>query len=367
MDLSFNLLEELPSNYLSGLYGIELIDISDNKLKSLPPTVADYSNLKWLRMSHNYVEKIRPKTFQHLKSLLVLNLTFNKIKELDDDSFVGLDRLENLFLNKNKIASISSRTFSEMTKLTKIDLANNKLETLPEHLFDGLSSLLFLDLDSNKLTDIPNNVFKDLKTLKDLNLKNNELKTLQEDSLVGLFKVFTLQLSNNLIEHLPDGVFRDLFTLRILDFHGNNVTNFTKSTFQNEKAGANLGYLYLGGAGIKQFEDDLFSQFPRLVVLDLTSCPLTTMPILRFSPGIQILSIVNTAISTIYQCDLGNYCYAFMQLVIAIVFIWNSTCGSYALYRDYHRIYLTLIKYVIRNDDEHCNVESIYFYLLYVT
>ena len=27
----------------------------------------------------------------------------------------------------------------------------------------------------------------------------------------------------------------------------------------------------------------------------------------------------------------------------------------------------SMIKYVIRNDDEHCGVESIYFYLLYVT
>ena len=131
VDLSFNLIEELPDDYLSDIYGIQFIDISDNKLKSVPPSVSSHSKLKWLRMSHNYLERIEPNTFQDMHSLLMLNLTFNKLTQIEDDTFIGLGRLENLFLDKNKISTISSNAFSEMSRLQKIDLTDMRAPEIP--------------------------------------------------------------------------------------------------------------------------------------------------------------------------------------------------------------------------------------------
>ena len=307
VDISDNFLENLPVNYIRDVDGVEFVDLSRNNFRFVPATIITKRKLKWLRMSDNNFKSIESGTFQNFKSLLKLNLTRNKITELRTGSFLGLERLEYLFLNQNNISDISETAFAELVRIQKIDLSKNKISELHQNTFGGLSSLRYLDLSENLLKTIPNNLFQDLGSLKNLDLKMSEIKVLSEDSFAGLTPLYSLSLQQNRINRLPDGLFKDLLSVGILQLHHNDISSFSNSAFQNNNAGGSLLYLHLGSEKTNSIDLDFLSQFPRLKVLDLTGSSISSLPVLRFCPDLEVLSISHTNIARLYPCDLGNF------------------------------------------------------------
>ena len=95
-------------------------DLSQNGLTALAEdTFKNLPNLQNLKLSHNSLTDINPKTFQfQKKSLISLNLSHNKLKKMFDvprkDS---LPALRILILNSNSISSISDRVFQYLPNL----------------------------------------------------------------------------------------------------------------------------------------------------------------------------------------------------------------------------------------------------------
>uniref|UniRef100_A0A6I8PLB6 Ig-like domain-containing protein n=1 Tax=Ornithorhynchus anatinus TaxID=9258 RepID=A0A6I8PLB6_ORNAN len=81
----------------------------------------------------------------------VLDLRFNRIKELQPGAFRRVRNLNTLLLNNNLIKHIARRSFGELESLKFLFLHNNKISRIQPGTFSQLESLKRLRLDSNAL------------------------------------------------------------------------------------------------------------------------------------------------------------------------------------------------------------------------
>jgi len=86
-----------------------------------------------------------------LKNLSVLNLGFNKLRELPD-SIGNLENLAELGFNSNQLEMLPD-SIGNLKKLTVLDLHGNKIKELPETVKELASSLKELHLTDNPITN----------------------------------------------------------------------------------------------------------------------------------------------------------------------------------------------------------------------
>jgi len=148
------LFEQPPEFWFDRRYNLNdprhRVDLSGNKLKSLPVEIGELSFLKLLRIQDNLLEEL-PNEIGGLENLVILHLSGNRLKRLPG-------------------------SIGQLTNLTTLNLDNNKLETLPPAI-GNLKNLKHLHLKRNKLTDLPVEL-KELTSLEAIHLRGNRLSTL---------------------------------------------------------------------------------------------------------------------------------------------------------------------------------------------
>ncbi|XP_049491328.1 platelet glycoprotein Ib alpha chain [Panthera uncia] len=120
------------------LPALETLDVSHNKLRSLPPLG------------------------RALPALNTLDASFNELTSLPPGALDGLSQLHELYLRGNKLKTLPPGLLAPTARLRKLSLADNKLNELPPGLLDGLEELDTLYLQGNWLRTIPKNFFGDL-------------------------------------------------------------------------------------------------------------------------------------------------------------------------------------------------------------
>jgi Leucine-rich repeat (LRR) protein len=98
------------------------------------------STLLRLDLSYNKLTQINKQVFAKLKKLKYLNLANNKLESIDQNLFDGLESLEFLKLKQCGLVSLQPNTFSKLTKLHELDLSNLLLII---HLFEIIDSYYF--------------------------------------------------------------------------------------------------------------------------------------------------------------------------------------------------------------------------------
>ena len=109
-------------------------------------------------------------TFKH--NLTELLLACNRLIKVPADVLDGMEQLQHLDLSKNRIADINEISFNRLPNLIRLNMAGNHLENLINHeVFDSLKSLVYLDLSFNKLTVLGKTAFEKLNGLESLFLQ----------------------------------------------------------------------------------------------------------------------------------------------------------------------------------------------------
>ena len=113
LDLRANRLEILSDNALASMTSLRKLNLADNQLAALPPTLFSISTemsmspphgaafvLESLQLQNNSLTLLTPGLFAGLSQLSMLNLSHNAIAShlLDADSFKGLSNLKVIFL-----------------------------------------------------------------------------------------------------------------------------------------------------------------------------------------------------------------------------------------------------------------------------
>ncbi|XP_076330153.1 uncharacterized protein LOC143235825 isoform X2 [Tachypleus tridentatus] len=129
---------------------------------------------------HDHTTAVDITGLTHLRSLRVLDFSFNKLKELSNTSFPsGLASLKTLVLSHNIIFDISSRTFTQLPSLAELDLSHNQIKNLSRDMFSSPNfNLKVLNVSWNKLSLLPENIFSLMFSLHEVVLNNNLLQFL---------------------------------------------------------------------------------------------------------------------------------------------------------------------------------------------
>nr|XP_045754961.1 probable oxidoreductase PXDNL [Mirounga angustirostris] len=104
-----------------------------------------------LDLRFNRIREIPGSAFKKLKNLNTLLLNNNQIRQISRHAFEGLENLLYLYIHFNQIETLQPETFGDLLKLERLFLHNNKLSKIPAGSFSHLDSLKRLRLDSNAL------------------------------------------------------------------------------------------------------------------------------------------------------------------------------------------------------------------------
>lgn len=254
--------------------------------------------LEILDLSENIIEDIPENTFRQLINLQKLNLSSNNLYVLPDKLFENLNDLTELYLSDNKLSSPPFKIIAPLTSLTHLDLSKNQISTIQGHTVSN-RNLKTLLLNNNQIRDFPSFLLFNLKQLEYLDLSNNLLSALPDNVFKGLNRLKTLDLMHNNIKTISNSVFHELHHLLKLDLSENPIQSFHNEQFT---ANTELEVLELDNTQINILSKQVFSSFYRLKALSASHNPyLTTIDqfLLSHSPELQYLDISNNNLTRV--------------------------------------------------------------------
>ncbi|XP_029346002.1 peroxidasin homolog isoform X1 [Acyrthosiphon pisum] len=199
------------------------LDLSDNKIRDTElKSLAHLTDLQHLDLSYNKIRDIE--SLAHLTELETLHLSNNNISEVKNGAFANLSKLQALFLHRNKIENIETGAFNNLTSLKELHLYYNNIHKLDLEMFKGLTKLNKLFLSGNKIDNIETGAFNNLTSLEVLHLDYNNIHKLDLEMFKGLTKLNRLFLDHNMIRNIPPGTFDSLTSLSLLQIDQNPLT-----------------------------------------------------------------------------------------------------------------------------------------------
>uniref|UniRef100_A0A8B9HS16 protein-serine/threonine phosphatase n=1 Tax=Astyanax mexicanus TaxID=7994 RepID=A0A8B9HS16_ASTMX len=238
LDVSHNLLLELPARLLSGLslrkllagsnalqrlpdlldhIPLEALDLQHNKLGELPESFFYKAlNLKYLNVSANALETIPPssQSEESLSTLQELYLTGNNLNENCATLLVGHQNLRVLHMAYNQLLSFPASKLSKLELLEELNLSGNKLKTIPSTV-SSCKRLHTLIAHSNHISVFPEVL--NLPEIKLVDVSCNELtEILLPDSLPATLQELDLTGNSSLmLEHKTLNLFNHITTLKL--------------------------------------------------------------------------------------------------------------------------------------------------------
>ncbi|XP_072029748.1 toll-like receptor 3 [Amphiura filiformis] len=294
----------MTADSFKGLVNLDTLDLTYNSISKVNPDVfVDQGNLKTLLLHHNQINKLETTSFDHTKELKKLDLSYqnNGMGNTNWYALNVLTKLEELYLEQVKLTSVDfaqgepivlkslkvlNLTFNLISTISDGDFAilqgtnlqfltfsNNPLTSIGDNIFGGISSIQTLDassaitpemlpslsqalsnMDVNKLVlqnigldDLKSNYFQGLgnSSLQELDCAFNNITKLDSGSFgLELKNVTQLNFYMNTIAQIDMATFKNLTSLRVLDLSNNSLTEVTPAMF-NSLNGSHIEELYL--------------------------------------------------------------------------------------------------------------------------
>ncbi|MCY3974815.1 MAG: hypothetical protein OXF02_04640 [Simkaniaceae bacterium] len=211
----------LPST-LGDLSNLRRMQLSGNRLSSLPVEVWGLKQLKWLDISQNEFVELSP-GIGNLERLTHLDVGYNKIGRLPPE--VGyLKELYCLDAKHNGLVELPEELW-DTEKLWELRVDNNELCRLSPRV--GNSKKLFcLNVSHNQLVELPEELWN-VETLRTLKVNNNGLCRLSPQ-IGNAKKLFCLDVSHNQLVGLPEELW-NVETLRTLKVNNNGLCRWSGS------------------------------------------------------------------------------------------------------------------------------------------
>ncbi|KAG5868756.1 hypothetical protein JTB14_034642 [Gonioctena quinquepunctata] len=238
---------ELNPESFRGLGELRNLQLADNNIWSMHVgLLCHLYSLLQLNLSGNKFKKVSALGFSEwgngplaggacANGLEVLDLSFNGIISLSNDSFSALRSLEKLFLQNNAIFNVAGRAFFGLTSLKTLNLSSNYLVGLPPDVFLSSRELHHLYLHNNSLSVLGPGILEGLDQLQVLDLSVNELTIdcIDQNTFTGLVRLVVLNLAHNLLSKIDSNVFDDLYSLQTLNLDYNHVVALLKELFSS--------------------------------------------------------------------------------------------------------------------------------------
>ncbi len=106
-------------------------------------------------MNKNQITSIQVKSCESLENLLKLDLRYQNLTIILNESFSGMLILKRLYLDHNFINEMEFDAFRGLNSLAYLHLSNNEISTVQSETFNSLNNLKSLFLDCNKMMNDP--------------------------------------------------------------------------------------------------------------------------------------------------------------------------------------------------------------------
>lgn len=206
--------------------------LSNNNLEIDFLKKINFTGVVMLNISNNAIQELNFNLMPTWSGLTELDVSFNNLSILEVD-FVLQFPLEFANLSNNQIAHIKPSYLTGSSFMAKLDLSNNKLINLNISTFKNLVKLVNLNLDFNLIESIEEKTFSGLNSLEILSLTNNRLTNMDFDIPKKLYHLFLgnyqygKNTTTNSISVFPNET--DLCMLKTLDLSHNNFTLIPES------------------------------------------------------------------------------------------------------------------------------------------
>ena len=173
------------------------LEISENttELDALSKKIGDeglkllcsikFKKLDQLLLEENDIQSIEclPKN-NFGKDLIALDLSTNKISNIEPLAKVVFPNLHHLFLNNNQISSLDVLAKVNFPALIELNLSSNKIESINTFISVKFPQLKQLDLSKNQISDISPLAKINFQKLEELSLDQNKIDSM--DALVNM-------------------------------------------------------------------------------------------------------------------------------------------------------------------------------------
>jgi adenylate cyclase len=282
-------LPSIPKAFFRYAPNIITLNLSRNHGFSLPVEFAQQcTELRELRLANNDYKYV-PEAVRHLASLTHLDLSCNRIEELDHAQLDQVKPLNSLLLQNNRLTDLPP-SFGQFVSLTALYLSNNRFDHVPRVICE-IRSLVTLDLSFNNISTIPDEIGQ-LTKLQRLLLVSNRISGTLPKTFDRLVELRELDLRQNSIQDL--GVLSSMSRLKMLfldyntvstltcefrqlqqlTLHKNHLTSFKPSSVPT----TSLVSLNLSKSKLAQLPDAMFEQLPMLETLILDDNKFVSVP-----------------------------------------------------------------------------------------
>ncbi|XP_060078593.1 relaxin receptor 2-like [Ylistrum balloti] len=197
--LSNNPLSHIDSDFFHGFASLNNLQMTNTSLKiletgnPLQSIFRHLTDLEYLDLSFNLIENIPGKVFTDLLSLKYLNLSHNPVSFVDLSAFSGLHFLRDLRLTHTKIQEIHTGVFDDVSSLIYLNISAGDIRNIQNDVFLNLGRLQALDIQQN-LLEIHELMFKGLDGLTYLYADSYKMCCIRPES-VASENCFALQES----------------------------------------------------------------------------------------------------------------------------------------------------------------------------
>ncbi|XP_019751783.1 toll-like receptor 5 [Hippocampus comes] len=274
-DASRNRIFALRRAVFSPLTSAIIIDVSQNKINQINEQAFGgvQGNLRLLNLSFNILGEVYSQTFSNLTELRVLDLSFNNIGVLGYQAFQGLPKLRALYMTGNSLRTLGSP--APLPNLEFLLLGDNRLTDL-YNIGELSVNPLHVDVTDNRLTNLEDVylILAQFKQLQNVFFGGNFIKwcTLGRNSSIPLnHSVQVLDLHDSSLQLIwAEGTCLDVF---------NHLENLL---------GLNLSFNY-----IKSLPQGIFGGLRSVVEIDLSSNALTHLRPNVFPDSLRNLHLSN--------------------------------------------------------------------------
>ncbi|KAB1220674.1 hypothetical protein CJ030_MR3G009376 [Morella rubra] len=305
VDLSNNSLTSIPDGFIKRCGengGLELLNISRNRLQGTLPTFQGFGGLKFLDLSYNLLSGNISLQLNGLDALKSLNLSFNHFDGLIPANLGKAMVLELLVLSTNDFRGVIPDHIMDYRNLTLIDLSVNKLSgSIPDRI-GNLPKLEVLILSSNNFNGAIPQVISSIATLKRFAANQNNFEGSIPSRITTFLK--NLDLSYNMLSGSIPSDMLSPSTLETVDLSYNRLEGSLPSKISQSMVRLRLGSNSLNGS----IPSGAFGTHEKLMYLELENNSFSGLvpPVLGSCQNLSLLNLAGNNLSGALPGELGS-------------------------------------------------------------
>lgn len=310
LNLSHNQIKNLPESIFADFSSLESLDLSWNPIRVVSDSLFDgvSQSLQDLDMSHALLKSIPMLNLPNLKRL---DLSFSAISAPNSISFTNISSLETLDLSSNRLNIIPNNLWHHLTKLRSLSVGHNPIHVLQEDSFVGLDHLEELKMENlTRITTVAPKVLYPVYNLKSLSIFSSfpslptfNVLTLIED--VHSLRSITLFIQGTEMSKREqmDNVVKLPFKLQRINIVGvgSGMTRLRKidETFFSSSTTSSFE-LSISGTNISSLPPNVLPSKIRTLKLDLRNNLLSSLPDLLSSRVKKNLHLYASCLPTFF-------------------------------------------------------------------